>query len=285
MRSLSTRGWRWHTRRWAALCAKGNLRESSAALRAAIRIDPEQVLGQSDLGRAFCSTIQLEEIVDDCRQPIRLKTDDFGDHEIIAITLVSQSEVSDAIAELSEALRLDPRNGQSQALLGALLLVLERRDEAKTALRTAIWLGTRRADVHVNLSSILADEGNLEQAAAGLREALRLKPDDATSRLRAWGRIVQAKQARSRDRRVPPAHSHETEFSRRPPRARRRIGPPEKTRRGHSRVPRRDRHQAPGHPIVDSDLEPLSRPRTGSTNPFAPTGKQSKSIPALPPLI
>lgn len=103
-------------------------------------------------------------------------------HANLGILYANQGRVDEAVAELSEAVRIVPGAADLHNRLGALRLQQGRVQEAREAFARAVGLWPHYADAHNNLGSALEREGRLADAVAQYREAVRLRPDYAVAR-------------------------------------------------------------------------------------------------------
>ena len=99
----------------------------------------------------------------------------------LGIAYASVEEYGFAMAELVEAIQLNPENKDNLSAhanfhLGTVLLVLGRPALAANAYREAIKLGLKDPPVYIALGQALIGEGKLEEAIAQYQEALRLSP-------------------------------------------------------------------------------------------------------------
>jgi tetratricopeptide (TPR) repeat protein len=99
----------------------------------------------------------------------------------LGIAYADADEHEFAMAELVEAIRLNPENKENLSAranfhLGNVLLALDRAALAVNAYREAIRLGWREAGVYVSLGQALTGLGRFDEAVAQYREALRLSP-------------------------------------------------------------------------------------------------------------
>ena len=103
--------------------------------------------------------------------------------------LLFQGEPLAAIPHLEKAIRLNPRGPNLWSIqwpLGQCHLLLGRVEEAIDLFRKACAANPRAYFLHLNLSGALGLRGDLDQARAALREAIRLKPEiNSLARYRA----------------------------------------------------------------------------------------------------
>ena len=96
------------------------------------------------------------------------------------LALIGEGHPQQAVVELREAIRLDPRLPGAHNNLGIALQVLGELRAAEAEYRAAIRLDPWSYPARVNLGNLLRDRlHDYAGAAAELREALRLRPGDA----------------------------------------------------------------------------------------------------------
>lgn len=101
----------------------------------------------------------------------------------LANTLVEQSRLEDALAELQIAVRLAPSYGEAGQNLGAVLYRVGRIGEAEQTWRETIEIEPRALLAYVNLASVLLGRGQVEEAAAVCRSALQVEETYGEARL------------------------------------------------------------------------------------------------------
>jgi tetratricopeptide (TPR) repeat protein len=95
----------------------------------------------------------------------------------LAAALRYQGNTTEALAELGEALRIDPTFARAHSDLGMILRSQRKLPEAIAAYREAIRLDADSTDAHNGLAVALATSGRLEDAVAEFREIVRIDPD------------------------------------------------------------------------------------------------------------
>jgi tetratricopeptide (TPR) repeat protein len=112
-----------------------------------------------------------------------------------------------AIKLIRQAIGLRDGVAQFHNHLGAALLDIGEKGEAKKAFMRALQLEPRYLDALLNLGNLLAASGDNDEAATCYRAALRLQPDhpDATRRLAELKPGKRDKPARSAARAAPAA--------------------------------------------------------------------------------
>jgi tetratricopeptide (TPR) repeat protein len=197
------------------LARKGQHAAAEAAFREAVKLKPDSAEYRSDLGWVLSILGRTDEAIAESREAIRLNPDDWRGHinlgcllcdvkhdydgatacfrRVIAldpknadarinlgITLTKMGQTDAAIAEYREAIRLDPRGCKAQINLGTELSnVKGDYDGAIACFRRAIALDPNFPGAHLNLGQALEHQGQSAAAAAALREAVKLQPDQA----------------------------------------------------------------------------------------------------------
>jgi len=95
----------------------------------------------------------------------------------LAAALRLQGEMSDALAELAEARRIDPTYARALSDQGMILRYERKLPEALRSYREAVRLNPDSIDAHNGLAMTLANSGELEEAAAEFRQIIRIDPD------------------------------------------------------------------------------------------------------------
>jgi Flp pilus assembly protein TadD/mono/diheme cytochrome c family protein len=110
---------------------------------------------------------------------IQNNPEDFEAHYNLAALLQRKGEVSGAVLQFSEAVRIRPDDTTANNALGAVLLASGRIPEAIPHLNTALKGRPDYFDAHYNLGNALAAQGDFPGALTHFRAAVRLNPQDA----------------------------------------------------------------------------------------------------------
>jgi tetratricopeptide (TPR) repeat protein len=105
--------------------------------------------------------------------------EDFEAHYNLAALLQLKGEMSGAVLQFSEAVRIRPEDSTANNALGAVLLASGRLDGAIVHLNTALKGRPDYFDAHYNLGNALAAQGDFPRALLHFRAAVRLNPQDA----------------------------------------------------------------------------------------------------------
>ena len=90
----------------------------------------------------------------------------------------------EAVEELQEAARLDPQSGEAHYQLGLALARAGRKDEAAAEVKKGRELSSaddrkQNANLDIAEGQAALDKGDLDQAAAKFRHALKLQPESS----------------------------------------------------------------------------------------------------------
>ena len=192
----------------------GQLPQAEELCRQIVQADADHVEARHLLGLIAALTGRDDLALDHLHAAIRLKPDFADAHNVLGILMAGQHKPEEAVARFREAIRLRPDFGEAYNNLGSLLQQQGRLEEAEAVLRRgpAPQAGLRRdrlqpgyrageagadrggdrlqsvgpcrlkpdhADAHANLAHGLMERGQLDEAIAEYRVALRLKPDAA----------------------------------------------------------------------------------------------------------
>jgi tetratricopeptide (TPR) repeat protein len=97
----------------------------------------------------------------------------------LAEALRLQGNFDDAMTELREGIKLEPRFARAHSGLGLVLRAQRNLPESTAAYQEAIRLDPDLIDAHNGLAVVLANQGKLNDAVAEFREIIRIDPDSA----------------------------------------------------------------------------------------------------------
>jgi tetratricopeptide (TPR) repeat protein len=97
----------------------------------------------------------------------------------LAEALRLQGDFAEAVAELRQAIQLDPRFARAHSGLGLALRAQRNFPESTAAYQEAIRLDPDLIDAHNGLAVVLANQGRLTDAVGEFREIIRVDPDSA----------------------------------------------------------------------------------------------------------
>ncbi len=146
-----------------------------------IRQRPQNGRAWNNLGYSYYKAGQTDSAVACLRRAIELlptyAPTRAGAYANLGNVRIAQGRYSEAITNLSEAVRLNPGDADARNDLGCALQQLGDREKAIGHLRTAIRLQPDHGRAHYNLSILLTDLGDFDEALRELQTARRLLPD------------------------------------------------------------------------------------------------------------
>jgi len=160
-----------------ALFDRGDIDESIAACRHAIRISPDFDEAYYNLGIALSVHGKLDESIAAYRQAIRLKPNFAEAHYKLSTTLRGHGNIDEAIAASQQAIRIKPDYAEAHCGLGIALYGKGKLEESIAAYHQAIRIKPDLAEAHHNLGVALHGQGKLDESIAACRQAIRLSPD------------------------------------------------------------------------------------------------------------
>jgi tetratricopeptide (TPR) repeat protein len=149
-------------------------------------------LGQADLQtvRGLVSKGSFEQAVVILRQMITNGPNRADVRTLLGTTLALEGIRGEAIEQMAEAARLDPRSAQTHNAYGKVLSRFLELAEARQEFEQALQLDPGLAEAHVNLSLILAQAGDLSGARDHLDHAIELEGDSPNA---AYAHYLKAK--------------------------------------------------------------------------------------------
>jgi tetratricopeptide (TPR) repeat protein len=113
-------------------------------------------------------------------EALRLDPQDAEAHSNLGIARQLQNQIPDAIRELETAARLKPDDDRVHVNLGNALHAGGRDDRAIREYRRAIDIDPENADAHVDLALVLGPAGQIDGAIVHLKRALTINPRNAS---------------------------------------------------------------------------------------------------------
>jgi tetratricopeptide (TPR) repeat protein len=166
----------------AVEAATGKSDAAQAALREALRIDPYDAAAWDLAGRTRAEKGQFHESLYNFEKANFYRPNFAPYLYEYGVALSSAGELDHAQEMADAALKAEPNLAEAHVLRGRLLVLKRQLPEAATEYREAISLRPDFARVRLDLASVLAAQGNLEQAVEQLREASKSN-DPETARL------------------------------------------------------------------------------------------------------
>lgn len=159
----------------------GQFDSAAASLQRAIELLPTQSLARVtayvDLADVRFEQGRYSEAIAHLSEALRLNPDDADVHNNLAGALQQVGDREQAMVHFRTAIRLQPDHALAHYNLGLLLTDLGDLDEALSELQTARRLLPDRPEIPFKLGVLLSNHGRYSEACANFTEALRLKPD------------------------------------------------------------------------------------------------------------
>jgi tetratricopeptide (TPR) repeat protein len=162
-----------HVARAEALLAIGKNADAEAAARKATQLDPKSPLAWSRLARVLLATAKPAEAVTAARKATELD-DRFGEgFAILGVAILAQNpkDWSDAIAQAQQGAFLDPANPIVQTSVGKIFEANGQLEQASAAYRRALKTDPGFAPARLALIQSELNRGNRDEALAEAKKA------------------------------------------------------------------------------------------------------------------
>jgi tetratricopeptide (TPR) repeat protein len=166
-----------HNSMGSALLEQGEVDEAIEHCAEAVRLNPGNRDGLNNLATALARQRALDEAGG------RTSPGNAKAHNVLGFALLQQGQHDEAIAYLSEALRIDPDYAEAHCNIGLVLARKQKYVEAIDHYIEAIRLNSDYAEPHNNLGVALARHGRLDEAIKHYYEALRINPEYAAAHI------------------------------------------------------------------------------------------------------
>jgi tetratricopeptide (TPR) repeat protein len=155
-------------------------------LEKAVALAPASVKAQFNLAVAYAASpnhAQAKE-VEQLRKVVALAPTFARAHLALGKAVLRDGKISEAIEELQEAAKLDPRSGEAHYQLGLALARAGRKDEGAVEVQKGRDLSSaddrnQNANLDIAEGQDALDKGDLDQAAAKFRHAIKLQPESS----------------------------------------------------------------------------------------------------------
>ena len=173
----------------------GNLQQAEAIYRQILQMDSGNAEAWCYLGTVCLRSGRIDEAVVCCRRAVALKPDFAPGQDNLAQALCAEEHCHLTTASNTMTATAEARKCNQQAIA---LAQAGRLEEAAAVLDRALRLKPDFAEGHSNLGCVFFNQGNYDQAVASYQQALRLKPDSAdahnglASSLKEQGKLDEA---------------------------------------------------------------------------------------------
>jgi tetratricopeptide (TPR) repeat protein len=137
---------------------------------------PNNSRGRNNLGNALTRHGKLDEAIAQYSEALRIDPTYVEAHNNLGAVLATQGKLDEAIAHHYEAIRMRPDFAEAHNNLGNALFRHGKLDEAIAQYSEALRIYPVYAEAHYNLGIALATQGKLDEAIAHYSEALRIAP-------------------------------------------------------------------------------------------------------------
>jgi tetratricopeptide (TPR) repeat protein len=152
----------------------------------------------TDRGEAWFLKGELDKAIADYTEAIRLDPQDAAAFHNRGLAWSNKQEHDQAIADFNEAIRLDPQLASAYGIRGTIWSKKGEHDKAIADFNEAIRLDPRLASAHNNRGITWSKQGEHDKAIADFNEAIELDPKNASAfhnRGNAWSNKQQHDQA------------------------------------------------------------------------------------------
>src|SRR5579862_632773 len=143
----------------AMLQARKELDGAIAEYTAAVRLRPQDAIGNNALGAALMAVGRPQPGAEYLEAALRARPDYFDAHYNLGFALAGQSDFSGAAEQFRLALRLQPQDANVEANLGAALAQLGQFAEAKSHFERALRIDPNQAIAKENLEALQEETG------------------------------------------------------------------------------------------------------------------------------
>lgn len=172
-----------HYKQGIILHKKGKLVNAERAYKKAIKINPNFVEAQSNLGNVLLERGRLKEASNAFLKALKLVPDHPMLLNNVGNVLQRQGENEKALTFLNKAISKDPGNALAYNNIGNAMRALDRNMEAVAAYKRALEIDPELAIGYHNLGLILLELEELNDAIHCFNQALRINPADKNAYL------------------------------------------------------------------------------------------------------
>jgi len=151
--------------------------EAVALYTEVLKLKPDSVMVQNNLGVALQALGQIEQAVSHFRQALQLDPDLVTAHRALATMMQSKGNLDEALFHLRRAVELDPGSAEGHSKLGLALQSRGNVDEAIDHLRQAIRINPEEPTTHIQLGRALRSQAKIQEAMDHFRQAVKFDPD------------------------------------------------------------------------------------------------------------
>jgi len=161
------------------LVEKGKYQEAIAEWSDLAAANPGDARVHNNLATALARTGQFAEAIPQYEKALELNPQFHAIHNSLGLALVATGKPDEAIAHFTIGLEAYPESAELHNNLGRALAMKERLDDALAQFQKAADLDPQSAEPRNNIGRILASKGKLEDAIPYFESAVQLDPDFA----------------------------------------------------------------------------------------------------------
>lgn len=154
-----------------------HLEEAKVALNNAIRLQPDNIEAQNNLGLCFIKSWQFDEAIFAFEKIISLKPNYAAAHGNKGVALFKLGKYQESIASFEAAISIRPNFNFAHANLGRALQKVGLLEKAETSLHVATRLDKSDVNAYFSLSLIQIERNEPEKAKESLQKALAISPE------------------------------------------------------------------------------------------------------------
>jgi len=150
---------------------------AKTAFLTTIERNPDSWMAHDNLGNILVREGQVSAAIEQYRDALRIRPDSAKTASNLGVALLAKDRVVEAIASFKNAIAARPDYAQAYNNLANALLKQQRIGEAVACYRKAIKIDPGYADARTNLADVLFETGHAFEAISQYRQALQLQPD------------------------------------------------------------------------------------------------------------
>jgi Flp pilus assembly protein TadD len=133
----------------------------------------------SSLGAALIQQDRFDEAVANISEALRIKPEFAEAHNNLGLVLCKKGKLNEGIRYFSRAVELDPDYANAHSNLGSALAQQGKLDDAITYFTRALQIDPDLPEAHIGMGLVLARRGSLNETIVHLSKALQTKPNSA----------------------------------------------------------------------------------------------------------
>jgi protein O-mannosyl-transferase len=191
--------WMAHSNMATVLLRKGKGEEALSHLQQALRLDPDNVEVQNDLGYALLEMGRVNESFPYLQKALEIEPNRAAVHYNLGNALLQTGLLDQAVASFKKAVEVDPTYVPAYSNLGRTLLQMGRADESLVYLQKALEIEPDYVAAHFNLANTLLQMRRADEAVSQLQKVLLIDPDDAEAQKNMAWLLATCPETRVRD--------------------------------------------------------------------------------------